>query len=161
MFLNVSTATKEIPCNNLFASIKACLIFVASPGERQSRQTAIVRRTSTGDDWPYEPMLLSKEMGLMTITIVNGYVCTDASEVAKARAGQDPYPQTDTSQSGSSDRNPIKANNATTGSKPTDRTAVVYGGRLASGDAGKSINQTSSSTLADTPQAKSNINTLA
>jgi len=52
----------------------------------------------------------------MSVTVVNGYLCTTCAEAAKARSGQNPHAQSPT--------NP----NAQSGSAQTP--AVVYGGSL-------------------------------
>ena len=54
----------------------------------------------------------------MSISVVNGYLCTSACDAAKARTGQDPHPRSsaDPTQSAASD--------------PTRSPAVVFGGAL-------------------------------
>jgi hypothetical protein len=52
----------------------------------------------------------------MSVTVVNGYLCTTCSEAAKARNGQDPHAPSPTNPNASSDT--------------TQTPAVVYGGSL-------------------------------
>lgn len=55
----------------------------------------------------------------MSISVVNGYLCTSSCDAAKARTGQDPHA-----------RNPVdQSPNAA--SDPTRSPAVVFGGALA------------------------------
>jgi hypothetical protein len=60
----------------------------------------------------------------MAISIVNGYICMNGCEAAKARTGQNPHPPTN-SQSGSGGSS--QANSANGNST----NAVIYGGVLA------------------------------
>jgi len=55
----------------------------------------------------------------VSISVVNGYLCTSACDAAKARTGQDPHPRSpaDPTQNAPSD--------------PTRSPAVVFGGALA------------------------------
>jgi hypothetical protein len=112
-------------------------------------------------------------MDPMTITFVNGYLCENASDVAKARAGQNPHPQSDTTESVSGggkstsggkatdSSTSINSRQKTTANKPSDAAAVVYGGRLAGGSAGNKFDQAPTSKTADTAVTKSNVDTLA
>jgi hypothetical protein len=62
----------------------------------------------------------------MTISIVSGYVCENSCDVAKAKKGEDPHPQT-------------HASTGATGASaaaPLDRPAVIFGGSLAALSAG-------------------------
>jgi len=52
----------------------------------------------------------------MSVTVVNGYLCTTCSEAAKARSGQDPHAPSPTNPNAQSDS--------------TQSPAVVYGGSL-------------------------------
>jgi hypothetical protein len=52
----------------------------------------------------------------VSVTVVNGYLCTTCSEAAKARSGHNPHAQSPTDQNAPSD--------------PTQTPAVVYGGAL-------------------------------
>jgi len=52
----------------------------------------------------------------MSVTVVNGYLCTTCSEAAKARSGQDPHAPSPTNPNAQSD--------------PTQSPAVVFGGAL-------------------------------
>lgn len=53
----------------------------------------------------------------MSVTVVNGYLCTTCSEAAKARSGQNPHAQSPATPIASSDT--------------TQTPAAVYGGTLA------------------------------
>jgi hypothetical protein len=60
----------------------------------------------------------------MAISVVNGYLCMNGCDAAKARTGQNPHPSTN-SQSGSdssSQANSVNGNSTN---------AVIYGGALA------------------------------
>ena len=52
----------------------------------------------------------------MSVTVVNGYLCTTCSEAAKARSGQNPHAPNPTNPNGQSDS--------------TQTPAVVFGGSL-------------------------------
>jgi len=54
----------------------------------------------------------------MSVTVVNGYLCTTCSEAAKARSGQDPHAPSSTNQTPDAP------------SDPTQNPAVVFGGAL-------------------------------
>ena len=68
----------------------------------------------------------------MAISVVNGYLCLNGCDAAKARTGQDPHASTTTGQSNSSSNN--QANDT------TNAAAVVYGGILASLNNSNSVN---------------------
>jgi hypothetical protein len=72
------------------------------------------------------------EPGPMTISVVNGYLCMNSCDAAKARTGQDPHASTTTGQSNAN------SNNQT--SDTTNAAAVVYGGILASLNNSNSVN---------------------
>jgi hypothetical protein len=72
------------------------------------------------------------EPGPMAISVVNGYLCLNGCDAAKARTGQDPHASTTASQSNSATSN--KTNDA------TNAAAVVYGGILASLNNSASVN---------------------
>ncbi len=55
----------------------------------------------------------------MSISIVNGYLCTSSCDAAKARTGQDPHPRSATSQTPNARPD------------PTRTPAVTFGGSLA------------------------------
>lgn len=55
----------------------------------------------------------------MSISVVNGYLCTSSCDAAKARTGQDPHPRSPADQT------------STATSDPTRSPAVVFGGALA------------------------------
>jgi hypothetical protein len=55
----------------------------------------------------------------VSISVVNGYLCTSSCDAAKARTGQDPHPRS------TADQTPKPA------SDPTRSPAVVFGGALA------------------------------
>jgi hypothetical protein len=59
----------------------------------------------------------------MAMTVVNGYLCMNGCDAAKARTGQNPHASTDGSNSGSSTN--AQTNNATRSN------AVSFGGALA------------------------------
>jgi hypothetical protein len=59
----------------------------------------------------------------VSISIVNGYLCTSSCDAAKARTGQDPHPRNDASHP----QGPA--------SDPTRTPAVTFGGALAGRDA--------------------------
>jgi hypothetical protein len=59
----------------------------------------------------------------MTISVVNGYLCMNSCDAAKARTGQNPHTSTTSAQSGSGTNH--QTNDASTGA------AVIYGGVLA------------------------------
>jgi hypothetical protein len=61
----------------------------------------------------------------MAISVVNGYLCMNGCDAAKARTGQDPHASTTTAQSGPGGAS-HQTNDAATNA------AVVYGGILAS-----------------------------
>src|SRR4051794_15670836 len=61
----------------------------------------------------------------MTISIVNGYVCTSSCDVAKAKKGQDPHPATHAAESDGRDRADGRGD-LSDGRGP----AVVFGGSL-------------------------------
>lgn len=63
----------------------------------------------------------------MSISIVNGYLCTSSCDAAKARIGQDPHPRSAVDQ--------------TPNAKPdsTQTPAVVFGGALAGRNAGAPV----------------------
>jgi hypothetical protein len=79
----------------------------------------------------------------MAISVVNGYLCMNGCDAAKARTGQDPHPATDAQRHIASD------NNQTNGGYGA---AVVYGGVLAS---------TKASTGASPQPGNSSVNVLA
>jgi hypothetical protein len=81
----------------------------------------------------------------MAISVVNGYLCMNSCDAAKARTGQDPHASTSTGQSNAS------SNNQT--SDATNAAAVVYGGILASLNNGTSANPVATNT--DTSHAQS------
>jgi hypothetical protein len=54
----------------------------------------------------------------VSVTVVNGYLCTTCSEAAKARSGQNPHAPSPTNPS------------SNTSSDPAQTPAVVYGGSL-------------------------------
>jgi hypothetical protein len=60
----------------------------------------------------------------MAITVVNGYLCMNGCDAAKARTGQNPHPSTN-SQSGSGGTGQSNGANNSTNSN-----AVIYGGIL-------------------------------
>ena len=86
----------------------------------------------------------------MAISVVNGYLCMNGCDAAKARTGQNPQAPTTPAQSTSDTNN--KANDA------TNAAAVVYGGILASLNNGTVLNPSVST--ANTSPAQS-INVLA
>ena len=80
----------------------------------------------------------------MAISVVNGYLCMNGCDAAKARTGQDPHASTSTGQSNAS------SNNQT--SDTTNAAAVVYGGILASLNNSNSVNP--AATSASAPQVR-------
>lgn len=74
----------------------------------------------------------------MSITVVNGYLCTSGCDAAKARTGQDPHPRSpaDQTQSAVSD--------------PTRSPAVVFGGALVDRNTTGSAGATSAAGAAGT-----------
>lgn len=86
----------------------------------------------------------------MAISVVNGYLCMNSCDAAKARTGQDPHASTTTSQSNSDTNKQSK--------DTTNAAAVVYGGILASLSNSNSVNPVPSSE--NTSRAQ-NINVLA
>ena len=87
----------------------------------------------------------------MAISVVNGYLCMNGCDAAKARTGQDPHPATD------SQRHIASDNNQTNGSYGA---AVVYGGVLANTNA-TTVNPASASTGASAQPGNSSVNLLA
>jgi hypothetical protein len=65
----------------------------------------------------------------MTISVVNGFVCTSSCDVAKAKKGQDPHPLTGAEKI-AAEKEQADADPAKTGDP-----AVVFGGVLATGPA--------------------------
>ena len=61
----------------------------------------------------------------MSISIVNGYVCTSSCDVAKAKKGQDPHPSEGPLEE------PGKSTPGASASSTSRDTAVVLGGALA------------------------------
>ena len=61
----------------------------------------------------------------MALTVVNGYLCMNGCDAAKARTGQDPHAAADGSKSNAT-------NNRQTNTSATDGSAVIFGGALAS-----------------------------
>ena len=85
----------------------------------------------------------------MAISVVNGYLCMNSCDAAKARTGQGPHASTTTGQSNSSSSNQT--------SDTANAAAVVYGGILAGLNNTNSVNP--AVTSASTSQAQS-INVL-
>jgi hypothetical protein len=88
----------------------------------------------------------------MAITVVNGYLCMNGCDAAKARTGQDPHPATDAQRRIASDNNQSNGSNAY-------GAAVVYGGALANINT-NAINPASASTGASTQAANPSVNVL-
>ena len=86
----------------------------------------------------------------MAISVVNGYLCMNSCDAAKARTGQNPHASTTTGQSNSSSSNQT--------SDTANAAAVVFGGILASLNNSNRVNP--AVTSAGTSQAQS-INVLA
>jgi len=59
----------------------------------------------------------------MSISVVNGYLCTSCNDVAKAKKGENPHPPP-----GSDDGQEGK--NGPAGASPFDGPAVIFGGAL-------------------------------
>ena len=74
----------------------------------------------------------------MAVTVVNGYLCMNGCDAAKARTGQDPHPQTDAQRQSARDNNQASGNSF--------GAAVVYGGVLASINASGSASSSSPAT---------------
>jgi hypothetical protein len=74
----------------------------------------------------------------MAITVVNGYLCMNGCDAAKARTGQDPHPQTDAQRQLTRDNNRASGNSF--------GGAVVFGGVLASINASASAGSAAAST---------------
>ena len=55
----------------------------------------------------------------MSISIVNGYLCNNSCDAAKARTGQDPHPRSETNQTPNAKPD------------PSQTPAVIFGGSLA------------------------------
>ena len=87
----------------------------------------------------------------MAITVVNGYLCMNGCDAAKARTGQNPHPVIDAQRRIAGD------NNQTNGGYGA---AVVYGGVLASTNA-NAVNPASASTGASAQPGNSSVNVLA
>jgi hypothetical protein len=61
----------------------------------------------------------------MSISVVNGYLCTSCNDVAKAKKGENPHPPP------GSDGNDGKGGvSGANGASPFDRPAVTFGGSL-------------------------------
>jgi hypothetical protein len=85
----------------------------------------------------------------MAVTVVNGYLCMNGCDAAKARSGQDPHPQTDAQRRLAHDSNQTSGNGF--------GAAVVYGGALASVNANGSAGSSTASTSAHATTPSVNI----
>jgi hypothetical protein len=81
----------------------------------------------------------------MAISVVNGYLCMNSCDAAKARTGQNPRASTNGSSSGTDNQSSNTGTNAA---------GVVYGGALA-GFNGRNSATASTSANAGTPAASS------
>jgi hypothetical protein len=84
----------------------------------------------------------------MAISVVNGYICMNGCDAAKARTGQNPHPATSAQSGGGSNGQTNGANSNNNGN------AVVYGGSLAS------LNGTAA-TSTSSPAPPSRVNVVA
>jgi hypothetical protein len=90
----------------------------------------------------------------MAMSIVNGYFCANACDVAKAKKGENPHPSTNPGDVDNKDRNSLRA----------DDPAVLFGGALSaplSADAVKSLDGTQPADPASARRAGQTVDVLA
>jgi len=81
----------------------------------------------------------------MTISVVNGYVCTSSCDVAKAKKGEDPHPALHAAK----DESPNDASGTSRGP------AVLFGGSLGNGPGAEGINTVGATANADPASGQS------
>ena len=77
----------------------------------------------------------------MSVSFVNGFLCTSSCDVAKAKQGVDPHPKVDELQDAA--KTDATANAQTNGKDTTDPEAVILGGSLSATSAAAAVSPAS------------------